>query len=95
MEIVRRTLLSYAVLYYRTPYLWTYAVLYYRTPYLWTYDRTIMSVWPYAQERTTTYVRTRPISIWSLDPLHRLGNDDPQRAWFHVIDRNQDELQDA
>ena len=37
----------------------------------------------------------RPVAFWPFDPLHRLGNDDPQRAWFHVIDRNQDELQDA
>jgi hypothetical protein len=53
IEIVRRTLLSYAVLVNVRRTLLSYAVL------IKTYDRTIMSVRPYAQEHTVTYVRTR------------------------------------
>jgi hypothetical protein len=34
----------------------------------------------------------RPVALWPFDPLDRLESEDPQRTWFHVIDRNQDEL---
>ena len=34
----------------------------------------------------------RPVALWPFDPLDRLEFEDPQRKWFHVIDRNQDEL---
>ena len=37
---------------------------------------------------------SRPVALWPFDPLHRLEQRDPKRGWFHVIDRNQSELDD-
>ena len=37
---------------------------------------------------------SRPVALWPFDPLHRLEQRDPERGWFHVIDRNQSELDD-
>ena len=37
---------------------------------------------------------SRPVALWPFDPLHRLEPRDPKRGWFHVIDRNQSELDD-
>ena len=37
----------------------------------------------------------RPVALWPFDPLHRLESEDPKTKWFHVIDRNQEEIQDA
>jgi hypothetical protein len=34
----------------------------------------------------------RPVALWPADPLNRLSPEHPQRGWFHVIDRNQNEL---